>query len=52
MYFLFYKVGEVSDDKQTKPQLNHAPRQDEGTLQQEEVTYATVSVKDKKVKQG
>ncbi|KAB5532834.1 hypothetical protein PHYPO_G00124710 [Pangasianodon hypophthalmus] len=46
------QVGENTHDKQKKPQQNHVPQLDDETLRREEVTYATVCVKDKKLKQG
>ncbi|XP_053467221.1 uncharacterized protein LOC128599543 isoform X2 [Ictalurus furcatus] len=46
------QVGENTHDKQTKPQLNIVPQLDDETLHTEEVTYATVFVKDKKPEQG
>ncbi|XP_047006194.1 uncharacterized protein LOC128628636 isoform X2 [Ictalurus punctatus] len=46
------QVGENTHDKQTKPQINNVPQLDDETLHTEEVTYATVFVKDKKLEQG
>ncbi|XP_053467215.1 uncharacterized protein LOC128599542 isoform X3 [Ictalurus furcatus] len=46
------QVGENTHDKPTKPQLNIVPQLDDETLHTEEVTYATVFVKDKKPEQG
>lgn len=51
-YFLFYEVGENTDDKQTKPQPDRTPQLEDETTHMKEVTYSTVCVKDKKVKQG
>ncbi|XP_053530802.1 uncharacterized protein LOC108256273 isoform X2 [Ictalurus punctatus] len=46
------QVGENTHDKPTKPQINNVPQLDDETLHTEEVTYATVFVKDKKLEQG
>ncbi|XP_053530763.1 uncharacterized protein LOC108256269 isoform X2 [Ictalurus punctatus] len=46
------QAGEKTHDKPTKPQINNVPQLDDETLHTEEVTYATVFVKDKKLEQG
>ncbi|KAG7318040.1 hypothetical protein KOW79_019075 [Hemibagrus wyckioides] len=46
------KDAENTHDKQSKPQLSSVPPLDVETLHEEEVTYATVCVKDKKPAQG
>ncbi|KAK3541360.1 hypothetical protein QTP86_023091, partial [Hemibagrus guttatus] len=46
------KDAENTDDKQPKPQLSSVPQLDVETLHEEEVTYASVCVKDKKLMQG
>ncbi|XP_060717909.1 uncharacterized protein LOC132840356 [Tachysurus vachellii] len=44
--------GANKHDKQPKPQPSTVPQLDDETLPEEEVTYASVCVKDKKKKQG